>query len=76
LKHFAFLIKKKKLFQCYNQCCGAVLICCGSGSDFGKVLVPGPVPADPDNIEQFSNNKKFVQNLAFSISEAALFLDS
>jgi hypothetical protein len=34
------------------QCCGAVMICCGSGSDFGKVLAPIPVPAvpDPDNI--------------------------
>jgi hypothetical protein len=31
-----------------------VLICCGSGSDFGKVLVPAPVSVptpvpDPDN---------------------------
>jgi hypothetical protein len=32
-----------------------VLIYCGSGSDFGKVLVPVP---DPDNISQFSNSNK------------------
>jgi hypothetical protein len=43
--------------------------CCGSGSDFGKVLAPVPVPfpfpfPDPDHILQF---KKNVQNVAFSI---------
>jgi hypothetical protein len=49
------------LLSPYNQCCGTVMICFGSGygsgSDFGKVLVPVPVPApapapvpDPDNI--------------------------
>ncbi len=62
--HSKMLIKKMlKLFKTtyrftLSQCCGPVpvLICCGSGSDFGKVLVtpvPAPVPApvpDPDNI--------------------------
>jgi hypothetical protein len=46
------------------------MICCGSGSDFGKALVPLP---DPDNILQFSNNKKIVQYLAFSMSETTFF---
>ncbi len=31
------------------QCCAIVKICCGSGSDFGKVLVPAPV-SDLGNI--------------------------
>ncbi len=42
----------------------------GSGSDFGKVLVPFPVPVSapdnpvsvPDNLKQFSNNKNFLHN--------------
>jgi hypothetical protein len=45
------------LLSPYNQCCGTVMICSGSGygsgSDFGKVLVPVPAPVpvpDPDNI--------------------------
>jgi hypothetical protein len=42
------------------------MIYCGSGSDFGKVSVPVPVP-DP------FHPKKFVHNLAFSMSDAALF---
>jgi hypothetical protein len=40
------------------------MICCGSGSDFEKVLVPVPAPVsipvsfpDPDNLAQFSKNK-------------------
>jgi|688.fasta_scaffold1320494_1 hypothetical protein len=38
------------------------MICCGSGSgsDFGRVLVPAPVPAsvpDPDNIKHFPKTK-------------------
>jgi hypothetical protein len=39
-----------------------VKICCGSGSNFEKVLVPDP---DPDNIYQFSKYKKIAQNHAF-----------
>ncbi len=49
--------------------CGSVS---GSGSDFEKVLVPVLV-LDPASLAQFSKNKKIVQNLAFSMSEAALF---
>ncbi len=53
-----------------------------SGFYFDKILVPvpapNPVPApvpvpDPDYLAQFFSNKKFVQNLAFSMLEAALF---
>jgi hypothetical protein len=44
------------------------MICCGSGSDFGKVSAFG---SDPDNIKHRSPNQKKV---AFSLSEAALFL--
>jgi hypothetical protein len=39
-------------------------------------LVPVPAPVlvpDPENLAQFSNNKKILQNLAFSMSAAALF---
>jgi hypothetical protein len=39
-------------------------------------LVPVPAPVlipDPENLAQFSNNQKFLQNLAFSMSAAALF---
>jgi hypothetical protein len=31
----------------HSQGCGTIIICCGSGSDFGTVLVPVP---DPENI--------------------------
>jgi hypothetical protein len=59
------------------QCCGNVTIYCGSGSYFGKVLVPfsAQVPGpDPDLFNTLFNNKKFVQNLALSMLEkAALF---
>jgi hypothetical protein len=60
------------------QCCGTVTIYCCSSSSFylGKVLVlvtvPVPVP-DLDLFSIFFNNKKFVQNLAFSMVEAAFF---
>jgi hypothetical protein len=40
----------------------------GSGSGFGLVPVP-----DPDLFSKVFNNKKYVQNLAFSMIEAALF---
>jgi hypothetical protein len=39
-------------------------------------LVPVPAPVlvpDPENLAQFSNNKKILQNLAFLMSAAALF---
>jgi hypothetical protein len=51
------------------------MIYCGSGSDFEKVSVPVPVPVpDPDNTKlNFSTKINFLQNLAFSISKAALF---
>ncbi len=61
------------------------MFCCGSGSDFGKGLVPALVPVQapvlvPDpyrtvlNIAQLINQQpKFVQNLAISMTEAALF---
>jgi hypothetical protein len=44
---------KEKKTQCLNQCCVTVMIYCGSGSYFRKVLVavpalvPIPIP-DPD----------------------------
>jgi hypothetical protein len=38
------------------------------------VPVPAPVLApDPENLAQFSNNNNILQNLAFSMSAAALF---
>ncbi len=40
------------------QCCGTIMICCGSGSYLRKVLVPAPVPVpDPDYLAQFSTTK-------------------
>jgi hypothetical protein len=51
------------------------MIYCGSGS-FGNVLVPVPAPVpvpEPDLFSTVFNNKIFVQNLAFSMLEAALF---
>ncbi len=47
----------------------------GSGSHFGKVLMPFPVPVSvPDNIKNsFPTTKIFYTNFAFSKSEAALF---
>ncbi len=63
-----------------NQCCGAVIIYCGSGSSsyFGTVLVPVPVPVsvpfpDPDLFSTDFNNRKFAHNLVFSMLEAAWF---
>ncbi len=51
------------------QCYGTVMINCGSGSYFGKVLalIPVPIP-DPDYLAQFFNNNKNCTML-----EAALF---
>jgi hypothetical protein len=46
------------------------MICCDSGSHFGKVFISVP---DPEIILQFSKNKKISQNLAFLISEATYF---
>ncbi len=57
-----------------RQCCGTVMICCGSGPDF--VLVPAPA-TDPAKIQHsFRTTTKFVQNLVilvFTMTEAALF---
>ncbi len=61
-----------------KQFCRTVIIYCGSGSFFDKVLVPvlapvpvmAPVPVqvlDPDLFRQSFFNKKSVQNLAFSM---------
>jgi len=41
------------------KCCGTVMICYGSGS--------GSSSRSRQILSQFSNNKKFVQNLAFSL---------
>jgi hypothetical protein len=61
------------------------MIYCGSGSYFEKFLVPVPapllvlipvpvpVPVPPDLFITVFNNRKFVQNRAFSMPEAALF---
>jgi hypothetical protein len=56
------------------------MISCDSGSCsyFGKVLVPVPVASpvpvpDPDLFSTVFQQKKFEQNLAFSMPEAALF---
>jgi hypothetical protein len=57
------------------------MVYCGSGSFFGKVLVPVPTPVpvpvpDPVLFSIVFNNKKFEQNLAFSMLEAAFFLEN
>jgi hypothetical protein len=44
------------------------MIYCSSGSDFEKVSVP-----EPQNINQRFSTQKIVQNIAFSMLEAALF---
>jgi hypothetical protein len=57
-----------------KQFCEAVMIYRGSGSDFGKVLVPFPVPVSvPDNIKNSFPTKIFYTNFAFSMLKAALF---
>jgi hypothetical protein len=54
-----------------KQCCGTGIICCGFGSDFGK---NGSSSSESTQyLAQFSNNKNFSKNLAFSMAEAALF---
>jgi hypothetical protein len=51
-----------------KKCCGTAMICCGSSSDLGSGS------GSRQHLAQFSNNnKKLVQNLAFSVTEAALF---
>jgi hypothetical protein len=78
---FVFFLHIRVLWA-KKHCCGTVMIYCGSGSYFGKILiahpapvqVPDPVPVpDPYLFNTVFNNKKFVQNLAFSVLEAALF---
>jgi hypothetical protein len=67
------------------QCCGTVMIYCGSGFYFGKVPaavsapVPAPVPIpvpDPDLFGSFSTKTKNVQNIAFSMIEQHCFSES
>ncbi len=64
------------------QCCGTVMICMllfrfrlwnsfGTGSASGSDSSSGC--GSRQYLAQFSNNDKFVQNLAFSMSEEALF---
>ncbi len=52
----------------FRQCCGTVMIYCGSGSYFEKVLVrvrfPVPV-ADPDLVWTVYNNNKILQKHCF-----------
>ncbi len=56
-----FLQKNPSKFIKWSQCCGTLIICCGSCSDLVKVLVPVP---DPDNIKaKFSKNKKKLQRI-------------
>ncbi len=45
---FASRVAGIKSRGCFNQCCGTLMICCGSGSNFGKVYVPVPAAA-PDH---------------------------
>jgi hypothetical protein len=54
------------------QCCRTVTINCrsGYGSQFSQDLVPVP---DPDLFITVFTNKTFVQDLAFSMLDAALF---
>jgi hypothetical protein len=47
------------------------MILCGSGSEFGKVSVSVPDNRYATGISFFTKN--FVQNLAFSMLDAALF---
>jgi hypothetical protein len=49
-----------KFFLLFKQCCGTVMIYCGSGSDFGKVSVPVPDPV-------FQQAKKCTKPCLFSI---------
>jgi hypothetical protein len=71
---YMFLYFHDSLFFCSClQCCGTVLICCRSGSDFGKILVPVP---DPDKFSSFLKAIKIAQNLAFLMPEAAYFPES
>jgi hypothetical protein len=46
------------------QCCETITIYCGTGTDFGKVLIPDPNPEKQD----------FVQYLAFLMLKVALKL--
>ncbi len=59
-----------------------IYCCSASGSDIEKasvpvpisVPVPAPVPAPDPDFTKHSFSKTFVQNLAFLLLEAALFL--
>ncbi len=68
---FLFVACTSKISQ---QCCGTVNICCGSGSDFGKVLVPVP---DPDNIEHsFPTTKNLHKVLPLQCQNQLYFPES
>jgi AAA15 family ATPase/GTPase len=60
------------LYVCLSQCCGTVMICCGSGSrsTLEKFWFRFRIQTI---FIQFTNNKNLAQNLVFSMSEAALF---
>jgi hypothetical protein len=63
------------------QCCGTVMIYCGSGSYFGEVLVPVPAPVpipDPDLFSTVFQQQKFIptKSCLFDTLEAALFPES
>jgi hypothetical protein len=67
-----------------TACCGTVMIYCGAGSYLGKIFFPLPAPLpvpDPKHgkrlktiFSTFFYTKKCVQNLAFLLLEAAMFL--
>jgi hypothetical protein len=62
--------------QSYKQCSGTAMICCGSGSDFEKVLVPHRFwfrLRMQTIFSQVFQKRKFSQNLAFSMSKGSLF---
>jgi hypothetical protein len=66
---FSFILGR----SCFPRFGTGFTIPSGSGSYFGKVLVPVPAPVpvpDPDYLAQFFSNKKFVQNLAFRLYTA------
>jgi hypothetical protein len=62
------------------QRCETVMICCSSGSGFGKVFGfgtgSGSGSGSRQYLAQLSKNKKISQILAFSMSEAAYFSKS
>jgi hypothetical protein len=72
-----FFLQEALCKMLFLQCCKNGMMYCSSGSGYGsyfrKVLLPVPVPVpDPYLFRAVFQQQFFLQNLAFSMLEAAL----